>query len=122
MLNKNEINTKCNEISKNGGEPFALYRASKELKERPADGWDIVEADETPEVEEIYSSKEEAIAALKAKGTATVNPFRSAGGTCYDCAVYFVEGMVDEIGEGEDWAPGYDGAWEVSELPEETEE
>lgn len=122
-MKQEKINEICNKIAAEGKKPFALVYTSGEMKTRPADGWDIFNADTLPEIREIFDSEERARERLKECGEMSCKASSGFSGVkFFDCRAFMICGMVDEFEDGESWAIDFDKLIEASPAPEEEEE
>lgn len=122
-MKQNEINRICNEITAEGKKPFALVHTSKEMKTRPGDGWDVFNADPSPEIQEIFDSEERARERLKECGAMFCKASSGFSGVkFYDCSAFLICGLVDEFEDGESWGIDFDRLIDASPAPEEEQD
>lgn len=122
-MNQYKINEICNKIAADGKKPFALVYTSGEMKNCPADGWDVFNADTLPEIQEIFDSEEKARERLKECGSMYCKESRGCSGVkFFDCHAYLICSLVDEFEDGENWDINFDNLIDASPAPEEEPE
>lgn len=122
-MKQKKINEICNEITAEGKKPYALVYTTDEMKSRPADGWDVFNADTFPVVEEIFDSEEKARERLKECGSTFCQESRGAHGIkFFDCRAFLICAMVDEFEDGDGWNIDFDKLIDASPAPEEEPE
>lgn len=122
-MKQEKINEICNKIVAEGKKPYALVYTSGEMKTRPESGWDIFNADEYPEIIEIFDSEERMRERLKELGELYCQEMRSfAGIKFFDCHGYIACGLADEPEEGDCWDIDFNNLIDASPAPEEKDE